>query len=284
MALAAPNGEGATTRMAPARTASALVRAARFDEALGEALARRGPRSRAALCDVSNAVALRVLNEYGAIFLASAEVLPPPVCIFAGEEEVDAFQREARGVARQLGGATIELQPAAMRALVAAREEALAENLDITPRDGREAARRSYADTLRLWNSRLLPALAYWRGLGRVTTEEAERLKSLTVREQVGAVLEFEQRGLFFGKSLSRSILHSVAAPGSSQHLSLLAFDVNEYGNARVRAILARHGWFRTVLNDAPHFTYLGLPERDLPARGLKKLRTRDGGYWVPNA
>jgi hypothetical protein len=235
-------------------------------------------------CDGRDPVARRILNEYGAVFFASGGATPPPVCIFAGAEEVESFQRAASVSAQEIGGVSIELQPAAMRALLAAREEATASGLDITPRDGVESARRGYADTVRLWNSRLLPALEYWRAQGRLTDEEAERVRRLPVREQVGAVLELERAGVFFSKDFSKSILYSVAAPGASQHLSLLAFDAAEYGDVRVRQVLARHGWFRTVRSDCPHFTYLGLPESRLPAHGLKRLDTRDGEFWVPNS
>ncbi|HEY9285670.1 MAG TPA: hypothetical protein VIP46_19630, partial [Pyrinomonadaceae bacterium] len=156
--------------------------------------------------------------------------------------------------------------------------------LDITPRDGREAARRSFADTLRLWNSRLLPALEHWGRQGRLTPQDIERLRALPVREQIGAVLELERQGIFFSRDFTKSILYSVAAPGASQHLSLLAFDVNEYADEEVRMILSRHGWFRTVRGDSPHFTYLGLPESQLPAHGLRKISSGGGGdFWVPN-
>jgi hypothetical protein len=259
------------------------MKVARFDEALLTALAGRGGAP-GAMCDRRDPVARRILHEYGAVFVADGSVLPPPVCIFVGAEEVETFQAAARVSAREFGGVMIELQPAAMRALVAAREEARAEGLDITPRDGSESARRGYADTIRLWNSRFLPALEHWRGEGRVTNEEAERVRALPVREQVGAVLEMERRGIYFSKDFSKSILYSVAAPGASQHLSLLAFDAAEYGDERVRRVLARRGWFRTVRSDCPHFTYLGLEERQLPSRGLKRVNTTDGEFWVPNS
>jgi hypothetical protein len=250
---------------------------------LATALARRGGAARVT-CDGRDPVARRILNEYGAVFFASNGATPPPVCIFGGAEEVESFQRAANVSAQEIGGVTIELQPAAMRALLAARAEAQGLGLDITPRDGSESARRGYADTVRLWNSRLLPALEYWRAQGRLTDEEAERVRQLPVREQVGAVLELERAGVFFSKDFTKSILYSVAAPGASQHLSLLAFDAAEYGDEGVRRILARHGWFRTVRNDCPHFTYLGLPESRLPAHGLKRVETRDGEFWVPNS
>jgi hypothetical protein len=264
------------------RGAAGKSAAARFGAALAGALARRGLKA-GALCAADDAVGRRVLSEYGAIFLAGDEVLTPPVCMFKSAEEVSSFQREARLAAGEIEGVTVELQPAAMRALLAAREEALRGGLNITPRDGREAARRDYADTVRLWNSRLLPALEHWRRLGDITPSEADRLTTLPMREQVGAVLDYERRGIFFSRDFSKSILYSVAAPGASQHLSLLAFDVNEHASEDVRRILARHGWFRTVRDDAPHFTYLGLPEQVLPASGLKKIRTAAGEFWVPN-
>jgi hypothetical protein len=267
---------------APSEEAKSLMTVVNFDEALGRALARRGDLGRRP-CDAGDAVSLRLLTEYGAVFVAGEGVLPPPVCAFSNSEEVATFQTRARALAADFGGVSVELQPAAMRALLAARAEALAAGLDITPRDGTEAARRDYADTVRLWDSRLLPALEYWKRQGRLTEEEAGRVKALPAREQVGAVLELERRGVFFSKDFSKSILHSVAAPGASQHLSMLAFDVSEYADARVRAVLARHGWFRTVQGDLPHFTYLGLREERLPSRGLKKMTTAYGEFWVPN-
>jgi hypothetical protein len=283
-ALAADGGnDGKATNPAPSRGMTTNMKVADFDEALSTALARRGKASGVA-CDGRDPVARRILNEYGAVFFASGGATPPPVCIFAGAEEVESFQRAARAEAQEIGGVSIELQPSAMRALLAARVEAQAEGLDITPRDGSESARRGYADTVRLWNSRLLPALEYWRAQGKLSDAEVERVKSLPVREQIGAVLELERAGVYFSKDFSKSILYSVAAPGASQHLSLLAFDAAEYADGGVRRILARHGWFRTVRSDCPHFTYLGLPESRLPAHGLKRIETRDGEFWVPNS
>ena len=108
-------------------------------------------------------------------------------------------------------------------------------------------------------------------------------MRSLSMREQVAAVLELEGRGLFFSKDFSKSVLRSVAAPGASQHLAMLAFDASEFADARSRAALARHGWFQTVLSDLPHFTYLGLGERDLPARGLRRVESGGQTFWIPN-
>jgi hypothetical protein len=63
----------------------------------------------------------------------------------------------------------------------------------------------------------------------------------------------------------------------------LLAFDATEFREAHVRAILARHGWFQTVLYDLPHFTFLGVREKELRARGLKLVEESGQSFWIPN-
>ncbi|HEX8776407.1 MAG TPA: hypothetical protein VF735_22750 [Pyrinomonadaceae bacterium] len=253
-----------------------------FYIALEKALAERGATVEN-VCDRQDSVSRRILEDYGAIFVASKQVKPPPVCMFESEADVTKFQREATFTTEVIAGSRIELQPAAMKALQEARAEAGEQGLSITPRGGSEAARRSYDGTLRLWNSRFLPALAYWKGRGRLSDEQVARLRRASLREQVREVLELEKRGIFFSKDLSKSILYSVAAPGTSQHLSMLAFDVSQFGNARVRRILARHGWFQTVKSDLPHFTYLGVEEKDLPALGLRRVETGGQVFWIPN-
>jgi hypothetical protein len=235
------------------------------------------------LCDVNDAVERRLLAEYGAMFLASMSVRVPPHCIFRDEAECAQFQAEVEPCAALIGDARIELQRAPLDALITAREEAQAAGLDITPRGGAEAGRRSYADTLRLWESRVTPALAHWVERESLAVDEANRLRELSSAEQIAAVLEEEERGNFFSKDFSRTILSSVAAPGASQHLALLAFDAVEFRESRVREILARHGWFQTVLQDLPHFTFLGVREKELRARGLKRVEECGQAFWIPN-
>ena len=235
------------------------------------------------VCDMSNPVSRRVLEDYGAMFLAATRVTPPPVCVFRSEEEVSEFQTRAKFTAAVIGGDQIELQPAAMSALLAAREEARELGLNITPRGGSEAATRSYQDTFRLWNTRFLPALKYWNSRGRLSKEQVTILRRLPLSEQVREVLELEKSGIFFSKDFSKSILYSIAAPGTSQHLAMLALDVEQFADERVRRILARHGWFQTVKSDLPHFTYLGLKEKDLSARGLRPLISGRQLFWIPN-
>jgi len=253
-----------------------------FYRALDRALAERGVNL-STICPDHDNVARRVLHDYGAMFVSGSDILPPPACVFTSEDEVTKFQNEAGVASAKIGDATIELQPAAMSALLIARAAALAEGLNITPRDGAEAARRSYADTVRLWNSRFLPALDHWTAQGRLTEADANGLRALPINKQVAKVLELEGQGIFFSKDLSKSILYSIAAPGTSQHIAMLAFDANEFLNARVREILAAHGWFQTVLSDLPHFTFLGLTEDELTGRGLKSVEVNSQTFWIPN-
>ena len=73
----------------------------------------------------------------------------------------------------------------------------------------------------------------------------------------------------------------------ASQHLSMLAFDVAEYEDRETERILGRYGWYRTVPNDLPHFTYLGRAEDELPAIGLRRVermyREQMYGFWTPD-
>jgi hypothetical protein len=253
-----------------------------FYEVLHKALKKRKTRLEN-IFPSSDTVARRVLVDYGAMFLANKKVMPPPVCIFTSDAQVVEFQERAGYSTELIGFDEVELQPEAMKGLLKAREEAQKEALDITPRDGAEAARRSYEDSLQLWDTRFRPALDYWLAQGRLTEVDVARLKNLPLRSQIAEVLELEKSGIYFSKDLSKSILYSIAAPGTSQHIAMLAFDVNEFDNPRVREILGKHGWFQTVLSDLPHFTFLGLKEKDLPKHGLKRTEVDGQTFWIPN-
>ena len=264
------------------RDAADLKEPTPFYEALAKALKKRKIKIDT-VCPPSDPVSRRILEEYGAIFMADKKVIPPPVCIFTTEEQVTKFQDAAGFEAEFIGYDEVELQPEALKKLNKARKEAQKEGLDITPRDGAEAARRNYEDSVRLWNSRFEPALDYWLSQGRLTEEQVTRLRSLPLSQQIAEVLELEKDGIYFSKDLSKSILYSIAAPGTSQHIAMLAFDVNEFENPRVREIMAKHGWFQTVLSDLPHFTYLGLKEKDLPKHGLRSVEINGQVFWIPN-
>jgi hypothetical protein len=169
-----------------------------------------------------------------------------------------------------------------MRALMKAREEASRAHVEVLPR-GPDAAQRGYAQTLELWRSRVNPGLRHWVDKGLLSAAEAERIRGLPAREQASEILELEKRRLYFSEDLSKSILSSVAPPGASQHLSLLAFDVKEHDDPVVRSILEHHGWFQTVRSDLPHFTYLGVEKQLLPSLGLKMVRNGGRVFWVPD-
>ena len=239
-------------------------------------------RSDFSLPEDSDETSLRILSDYGAMFVVPDNVKVPSGCILANEQEVQAFQNQATFVTESIGGVKIELQPAAMNAFLAARAEAKQLKLDITPRGGSVAARRSYADTVRLWYTRVSPALKYWYKRGRISLQQVQELQQLSAPDQVSRILELEKSGLFFSKDLSKSILYSIAAPGSSQHNAMLALDISQFSNEQVRRILAKHGWFQTVYSDLPHFTYLGLSEDDLSARGLQAVKSGNQVFWIP--
>src|SRR5437016_10156310 len=83
------------------------------------------------ICPADDPIARRVLHDYGAMFVASDDVMPPPVCVFTSEDEVTAFQETAGYRPVTIGDAVIELQPTATEALLQGRAAAQAEGLDI---------------------------------------------------------------------------------------------------------------------------------------------------------
>lgn len=255
---------------------------AKFYRVLDKVLPEKNLKKEA-ICNENDFVQLRLLNEYGAIFVTDSSVVPPPVCIFENKKAVEKFQTGIFKAADEIEEIRIELQTIAMQRYREARAEAQKKNFDITPRGGSEAARRSFDDTIRLWKSRVNPACEHWIKKGRLTEKQVENLKKLPLKEQVGAVLRYEEEGIYFNTFFNRSILYSVAAPGASQHLAMLALDVKEFRDEKVRKILAKHGWYRTVQNDAPHFTFLGHKQHDLKKFGLKKVETDDGEFWIPD-
>jgi len=274
-----------STQQLPVNTIRELTESSQpvpFYEALRKALKKRKINIDH-VCPPADPVARRILEEYGAVFVADKKVKPPPVCVFTTEEQVTKFQEDAGYKAEYIAYDYVELQPEALKQLLKAREEAQKEGLDITPRDGAEAARRNYEDSVRLWNSRFEPALDYWLSQGRLTAEQVNRLRGLSLSQQIAEVLELEKTGIYFSKDLSKSILYSIAAPGTSQHIHMLAFDVNEFENPRIREIMQKHGWFQTVLSDLPHFTFLGLKEKDLPKHGLRSVEVNGQVFWIPN-
>jgi hypothetical protein len=223
-----------------------------------------------------------LLREYGAVFIARGGAVPPKTVFFKDETDVSEFQSGVEISSVNIGGFEMELQAAAKERLEKAIEEAGEIGLAITPRSG-DSARRSYGDTVGLWASRVDPALAHWVGKGRLDQTEADRIGGLSPFEQVPEIFALEAKGMYCAKDLSKSIIYSVAPPGASQHLSMLAFDVSEFDNPVVREILAGHFWYQTVVSDLPHFTFLGVRENELADLGLKKIVGGERVFWVPD-
>ena len=223
-----------------------------------------------------------LLSEYGSIFVAGNGVKPANRLIFRNEDEVSSFQSSVEMGSVRFGNILIELQEKAAAALRNAVNAAKDLGLAITPRSA-DSGRRSYNDTVGLWHSRVEPALDHWTALGKISPDLAATIRSLSPFDQVPVILSLEQEGIYFAKDLSKSIIYSVAPPGASQHLSMLAFDVTEFNDPRIREILSGHCWYQTVVSDLPHFTYLGFTENELPDRGLKKIIYEGRPFWLPN-
>ena len=223
-----------------------------------------------------------LLREYGAVFVARGGAVPPTRIVFRDDAEVDEFQSSVKNTTTTISGTSVQLQTAALNALLDAIADARKQHLSIGPRSS-DSSTRDYKHTVDLWASRVDPGLAYWSGKGKITKSEAARVKKLSPFDQVPEILGLEQRGVYFARSLDKSIIYSVAPPGASQHLSMLALDVKEFENAKVRAILAKHGWYQTVTSDLPHFTYIGVPEDQLPKLGLRKVENSGRIFWIPS-
>jgi hypothetical protein len=75
-------------------------------------------------------------------------------------------------------------------------------------------------------------------------------------------------------------ILGLVAPPGTSQHLWGLAIDLQILTPSQ-KQTLNENGWFQTVVNDLPHWTYLGWREEELPKFGLQQKIIQGIKYWT---
>jgi hypothetical protein len=234
---------------------------------------------------IRSPVEKRLFTEYGAIFATTAT--PPPAIIFADAAQVEAFQSTLSVSRAAFGEHEIELQTDALERLTAAACEMGGSGGRITARAA-DAGGRSYEDTVGLWTRNVARGLERWLSLGRITPERAQAVLELSPAEQVAVILNLEEtEQLFFGTFFDKSILHSVAAPGASQHLSKLAFDVAEHEDRAVEQALGRHGWYRTVPDDMPHFTYLGHNQEVLNGVGLKRIDRVYGSrlydFWIPD-
>src|SRR5258705_10908548 len=102
-----------------------------FYEVLRKSLKKR-KTSIESICPSADPVSRRVLEDYGAIFIAK-HVMPPPVCVFTTEEEVTRFQESAGYTSEMLGFHGVGLQPQASKQLLNPGTEAQREDREITP-------------------------------------------------------------------------------------------------------------------------------------------------------
>lgn len=223
----------------------------------------------------------RLLKEYGSLWINNNSVLLPNLLIFPSETETLNYQNKLK-LAKF--SSTCALQEPAFKALQKAQQIAQSQKLSVSQR-GTDSCLRSYKTTQDLWLSRVKPNLDYYVQNGKISTATANQIKNLKTPSQIEAILKLEQeKNLSFDKYRQGSILNSVAAPGSSQHLTGLAFDLAEFNNPQVRKIMNQCGWWQTVKNDLPHFTYLGLQyESDLQKSGLKQFKQAGFTFWIPN-
>src|SRR5258706_5648710 len=61
-------------------------------------------------------VARRVLHDYGAMFVGTARVSPPPRCVFTSDDSVERFQQEAGLAGGTIADFGLELEPASLHA------------------------------------------------------------------------------------------------------------------------------------------------------------------------
>src|SRR5262249_7296810 len=72
----------------------------------------------------SDDVGKRLLKEYGSVFMARGGAVPPNVVVFRDDNAVSTFQANLARSTDTVGGISIELQAAAMKALKEAVAEA----------------------------------------------------------------------------------------------------------------------------------------------------------------
>jgi len=183
-----------------------------------------------------------LLRTYGSVFVSpDAAIKLPPKEVFANEQETQSFQTTLT-MGHVDGTRDCYLQKPAADALNQARK---LEKIPLKSGYGSGDCTRTFNTNLRFWHK-----YANNQTLARV------------------------QQGT------ETKILGVVAPPGTSQHLWGLAIDLR-VSSEQQRKALNENGWFQTVENDVPHWTYIGLSEDKLPLFGFKNKLVRGISYWV---
>jgi hypothetical protein len=183
-----------------------------------------------------------LLRQYGAPFINSSNQFKlPPKVIFANAQETKLFQNTL-DQGKVNNGSGCFLQKSAADALNAANRKV---RIPLKSGNGGGDCTRTYQTTLKFWRK-----YANDQTLERVRQGKETRILSI------------------------------VAPPGSSQHLWGLAIDLGVSKQSQ-RLALNENGWFQTVENDTPHWTYLGVPEANLAELGLRKKVVKGVTYWL---
>ena len=183
-----------------------------------------------------------ILRSYGAAYVnRQPGIKLPQKIIFANEKETKEFQTTLT-MGRVNGTRNCYLQKPAAGALNKARSQV---RIPLMSSNGNVNCTRSFAKTVKLWR----------KYANNHTLEKVRQGK--------------ETR-----------ILGIVAPPGTSQHLWGLAVDIRVTNQAQKRA-LNQNGWYRTVKNDTPHWTYLGYSPEKLTTLGFKNQVIKGVRYWL---
>ena len=183
-----------------------------------------------------------LLRSYGSAYVnRQPGIKLPQKVIFANEKETKDFQATLT-MGKVNRTRNCYLQKPAADALNRARARV---RIPMMSRNGHINCTRSFRTTVRLWNK-----YANNRTLEKVRQGQETK------------------------------ILGIVAPPGTSQHLWGLAVDLRVTKQAQKRA-LNQNGWYRTVKNDTPHWTYLGYSSEELAALGFKNKVIKGINYWL---
>ncbi|WP_179049618.1 D-alanyl-D-alanine carboxypeptidase family protein [Nostoc sp. TCL26-01] len=183
-----------------------------------------------------------LLRAYGAAFVDQDPTVKfPTTVLFNNEQETQGFQTTL--IMDKVNNTNnCYLQKSAATALNKARS---LQNIPLKSGYGASDCTRNFATNLRFWQ----------KYANRYTLDKVRQGKET-------------------------AILGVVAPPGASQHLWGLAIDLR-VSNSQQRQALYENGWFQTVENDVPHWTYLGVSEANLQNLGLKNKIVRGITYWV---
>lgn len=183
-----------------------------------------------------------LLKAYGAAFVnQDLGIKLPTKIILANEQETKDFQSTLT-MAKVNNTNDCYLQKSAADALNKAKSQV---TISLKSGYGSSDCTRSFATNLRFWQK-------------YANNKTLERVRQ--------------------GKETA--ILGLVAPPGASQHLWGLAIDLRVSSQVQ-RQALNQNGWFQTVENDMPHWTYVGLTEDKLPLFGFKNKIIRGITYWL---